>query len=653
MVISARAYADLRRVKIGYQKVDVDITGLHSPRELIALVDSLPIPTIVALDPEATLAYVNVAMRNLLGIPSDGSIFSENDPPYRLEIHGRKLSKEETPLHQAVRGEVVNGETIEFECSNGERFELLTFAQPIRNADAQIVGAVGNFTDVTSVRRAERRSTERLSFLTTLGSRLGDALSVESVFNELDRALVPRYATQLVMVLEDDDGRVVDLRGADEAESWSGDAYLHLPMTSRARTIGTMIVRKREGFNAEDGQLLHEVARRAATAVQNAQLFEHNQTASKVFQEALLPAKLPKVHEVLFDAVYAAGDDRALIGGDWYDAFELPDGRIAVSIGDVTGRGVIAAALMGKVRQTISGLSFYETDPVKLLDVAELALIRRYPDSIVTAVVGVLDPASGEFIYATAGHPPPFLRRADGIVLRLPCHGLPLGLRASDEDRSSVTFRILPGDTLLLYTDGVTEVEHDPVQGEMRVAEALAAMPASYSHPARFLQRTLLPHGSPDDVALLSLTYMPMHAHVPRRSEVLEIKFDSRDVRMARDLRVFIARYLRAYGAQTADYNSAELVIGELLGNAARHARGPIEIHISWNGEYPVLSMLDQGPAYDPALAAPMDVYNEGGRGLFLVGLLTRAFTVTRLFGGVNETRVELDVPQRLSGVPA
>jgi anti-sigma regulatory factor (Ser/Thr protein kinase) len=122
---------------------------------------------------------------------------------------------------------------------------------------------------------------------------------------------------------------------------------------------------------------------------------------------------------------------------------------------------------------------------------------------------------------------------------------------------------------------------------------------------------------------------------------------------MARDLRVFIVRYLRSYGAENADYNSAELVLGELLGNAARHARGPIEIHVSWSSEFPVLSMLDQGPAYDPGLAVPLDVYSEGGRGLFLVGLLTRSFTVTRLFGGVNETRAELDVPRRHVPAPA
>ncbi len=650
MVTSAYVKLDLSRLNFGYSYGDVKIAGLSSPRELIALVDSLPIPTIVALDAALSVVYFNTAMQELLGIPSDKATLAYDEVPYHLESRGRKLSKEEMPLARAMSGEAVMGEDLEFVCDDGRSFELVAFTKPLRNEQDEIVGAIGNFTDVTAVRHAERRSAERLAFLTAVGARLGDALSIQSVFSEIERALVPRFATHLLMQLEDEEGRVVDVRGADERELWEGDSYANVPMISHGRVIGSLVVRKREGFTADDERMLYEVARRAATAVQNAQLFEHNETASKVFQEALLPAKLPSVEEVHFDAVYAAGDDRALIGGDWYDAFELPDGRIAVSIGDVTGRGVIAAALMGKVRQTISGLSFYESDPVKLLDVAELALMRRYPDSIVTAVVGVLDPTSGEFIYATAGHPPPFLRRTDGTVLRLPCHGLPLGLRSQDEDRSSVTFRILPGDTLLLYTDGVTEVDHDPVKGEASVANALAEMPTSCERPAHFLQRTLLPNGSRDDVALLSLTYTP--AHIQRRSEVLEIKFDSRDVRMARDLRIFLVRYLRSYGAPNADYNSAELVLGELLGNAARHARGPIEIHISWTGEYPILSMLDQGAAYDPALCAPLDTYSEGGRGLFLVGLLTRAFTVTRLFGGVNETRVELDVPQRTE-VPA
>ncbi|HET9030238.1 MAG TPA: SpoIIE family protein phosphatase, partial [Candidatus Aquilonibacter sp.] len=527
----------------------MEIAGLHSPRELIVLVDALPVPAVVALDAHVGSAHLNGAMQRLLGIPSDERLVSFESAPYHIESYGRFLLKEEAPLARATRGETVEGETFDFVLTNGRRFELMGSAQPIRDDAGRIVGAIATFTDVTDVRSSERVSAERLAFLATFGGKLSDALTVDAVFGELEAALVPRFTTQLQMELSDEEGRVVDVRGAEIGRPWSDEHYFRIPMTSHGRRVGTLTLGAR-GLRNEDVQLLFEVARRAATAIQNAQLYEHHESASKVFQEALLPAKLPTVDDVRFDAVYAAGDDRALIGGDWYDAFELPDGRIAVSIGDVTGRGVIAAALMGKVRQTISGLSFYETDPVKLLDVAELALMRRYPDSLVTAIVGVFDPSSGEFIYATAGHPHPFLRRADGTVLQLPCHGLPLGLRQHDEERSSVTFRIMPGDTLVLYTDGLTEANHDPVEGERRAREALASMPAGTYAPARYMQRTLLPDGSRDDVALIALTFDPPHA--PRRNDILEVKFDSRDVRMARDLRTFTVDFLKAYGAPDA-----------------------------------------------------------------------------------------------------
>lgn len=629
----------------------MEIAGLHSPRELITLVDSLPVAAIVALDPVVSAAYLNIAMQRLLGVPSTKRVLNYSTAPYRVESDGRRLLKGETPLARACAGEVVAGEAFEFVCQDGRTLELLGFAQPILDERSRIAGAVATFVDVTAVRRAQRQSASRLAFLASLGARLAESLSVEAIFLELERALIPSFTPALSMRLMDEDGHVVDTRRTRALREPDGHRDLAIPLVSHGRTIGTLLLGVNEGLRSDDVELLFEVGRRAATAIHNAQLFEHHVSASKVFQEALLPALLPAVDDVRFDAVYAAGDDRALIGGDWYDAFALPDGRIAVSIGDVTGRGVTAAALMGKVRQTISGLSFYESDPVKLLDVAELALMRRYPDSLVTAIVGVFDPASGEFMFATAGHPPPFLRRSDGTVLRLPCHGLPLGLREKDEARSSVTFRILQGDTLLLYTDGLTEADHDPIAGEQGVREALSAMPAACDHPAQYLQETLLPHGARDDVALLALTYRA--SHVARRNDVLEIKFDSRDVRMARDLRVFIVEFLRAYGAPDADYDTTELVLGELLGNAARHARGPIELHVMWTQTYPILSMLDYGEAYDPALRTPFDPYSEGGRGLFLVGLLTRAFTVTRLFGGVNETRVELAIPRAQASVPA
>lgn len=683
----------------------------RSAREVVALVDALPIPALVALDPQVSRAYVNTTLRRLLGIASSKQVVNFHTAPYIIRRNGRRVSRDDAPLVRAARGEEVLGEAYDFELPDGRCLSVLAFAAPIREADGTLAGAVAGFLDVTDLRRAEERSADRLRLLGAAGRELSEALSAEAIFEALRRILVPEVCTTLLMMTLDEEGRPVDVRMTHDephkaalierlrsrhgitpqlfetanrvartnSTEIAGDrvaiiegtngkyqvftqalvdavgiaSYVAVPMNSHGRTAGVLIALspRENAYDDDDVRMLEEIGRRAAAGLQNAELFAHHERASTIFQEMLLPATLPKSPVLTFDAVYAPGDDRALIGGDWYDAFELPDGRIAVSIGDVTGRGTIAAALMGKVRQTISGLSYYETDPVKLLDVAEMALIRRHPDSLVTAIVGIFDPRTGEFIYASAGHPPPLVRRADGIVLTLPCHGLPLGLRTYDENRSSVTFRLLPGDTLLLYTDGLTEVAHDPVEGEAATKRAFAAMPSYRSDAARYIQEILLPDGSRDDVALLSLQFDGARTppSVLRRRDVLEIKFNSRDARMARDLRVFITEFLRAYGTDDANYDGAELVLGELLGNAVRHASGPVELHVSWSGDYPDIAMLDYGPPYDAALVIPEDPLSENGRGLYIAGLLARSFHVTRLFGGVNETRAELDIPRRES----
>ena len=701
----------LRETYFGYG-TSVSLPSMSSASEVVALVDVLPIPALVALDTDVSAAYVNVAMRRLLGIPSAKDTINFRTAPYHLMQGGRRLSRDEAPLYRAVAGNEIAGEALDFELHDGRTISVLAFAAPIRETDGRITGAIASFMDVTYLRLSEQRSSERLITLTRAGQELSEALNAEAVFNALVKVLIPRAGSYLAMITVDEEERPSDvyighkdvaIRDAIEAfrESNKGlaenleiaarvartnrpevvgdreellanvtsgeehrnflrefaevagiESLVVLPMRIHGRTLGVLAVAcdRRNAYDEDDVRMLAEIGRRAATALQNAELFLHHEQSSKTLQEALLPALLPKVPGIKFDAIYAPGDDRALIGGDWYDAFELPDGRIAVSIGDVTGRGTKAAAIMGKVRQTISGLSFYESDPVKLLDVAELALLRRHPDALVTSIVGVLDPRSGEFVYATAGHPPPMLRRTDGTVLMLPCHGLPLGLRASDEDHSSVTFRLLPGDTLLLYTDGLTEVEHDPVEGEDRTRSALASLPSYRTDAARYIQETILPHGSRDDVALLTLQFDPYAddmSTISRRRDAMEIKFNARDARMAHDMRGFITDFLREYGEPDEAYDAAETVLGELLSNAVRHAAGPIEMHLSWTGEYPELSMLDYGPAYGPALAIPEDPWIEGGRGLYIIGLLTRAFRVTRLFGGVNEAHAELDIHRR------
>ncbi len=657
----------------------------------------------VALDAAGTASYFNTPMQRLLNVVRSRRIVNIHAAAVKLRRDGRALEALETPLYRALRGEIVEAEAFDFELPAGKKISTVAFAAPLRETDGSIYGAIATFLDLDKLETVERRSAARLIYLVEAGQALSGSLSGETIFSSLCPVLLPNLGDFFLMMLVNSENRpsVVAMKHADPVkneaitrlttklelapqsfrtpmrvlssgraemiadmrtllerndvrdryrefvrallETGGLRACVAVPMKNHNEVVGAIVLCTSGSYQYEDLTLLEEIGRRAAAAWQNANLFAHHEYASNALQEALLPAKLPNSQNVAFDAVYEPGDDRALIGGDWYDAFDLPDGKIVVSIGDVTGRGATAAALMGKVRQTISGLSYYETDPVKLLDVAEMAVMRTRPDSVITALAGVLDPAGGDFTFATAGHPLPFLRRADGRVFMLPCHGLPIGLRAYDGDRSSVTLRLFSGDALLLYTDGLTEVAHDPVAGEAHVREALERMPPERSDGARYIKEMILADGSRDDVAMLWVCYTGARDRAMPTPAPLAIKFNSRDARMAHDVRELLTQFLKAYGEETADYTSAELVIGELLGNAVRHASGPIEIELRWTQGYAELTMRDSGSAYDPGLAYPEDPWVETGRGLFIVGLLARAFHVARAYG-VNETRAELDV---------
>jgi anti-sigma regulatory factor (Ser/Thr protein kinase) len=341
---------------------------------------------------------------------------------------------------------------------------------------------------------------------------------------------------------------------------------------------------------------------------------------------------------VRFDAVYAPGGDESLVGGDWYDAFELPDGRIMVTIGDVTGRGLLAAVLMSKVRQSLSALSYYETDPVKLLDVVQSAVQRRHPDAIVTAFVGILDCKDLTFTYATAGHPMPYLRRGDAVV-PLPAHGLPIGLRTG-KDTSAVVAHLAHDDVVLLYTDGLTESTHDIVEGEARVTAALRS--ADSGNVAHYIEHLVLPQGSPDDVALLAMRISDGHGEAAART--LGLQFDARDVRMARESRLCITTFLRELGAPQEELLNAELVYGELISNVVRHAPGNVSVSVDWTGEYPELRMTDEGDGYSKRSHLPRDLLSESGRGLFIVESLTRQFDVGRAPHGGSDVRALLNV---------
>jgi len=425
------------------------------------------------------------------------------------------------------------------------------------------------------------------------------------------------------------------------------------PVVGNGRTLGLIGIFGAAGtaFEPSDVVVFTEIAARFALALQNAELFAREQHVATTLQRALLPQSLPEYPGVRLDAVYTPGTTEAQIGGDWYDAYPLADGRLAVTIGDVTGRGLPAATIMGRVRQSLEALATYQSDPAELLNAVDAVLRRAHPDAIVTALVGVIDLRRRSFAYATAGHPTPFVRSGeDGTIVALPGYGLPLGLRDGAQPPTS-TIVLPPNATILLYTDGLVESTRDIEEGERRVLRAFRD-PATFTagNPAQAIRNAVLFDGSSDDVAVFTIEIgngMPdllrSGDSTLRTDWSMHWAFDSRDARVAHDVRELYVAYLRAKGSSDADYAAAELVFGELIGNVARHAPGLVEVEVEWRGNAPVLHVLDRGPGYERTEHLPPSE-SESGRGLFLISKLTREFTVTRLPGYGSHARAVLPI---------
>jgi PAS domain S-box-containing protein len=415
-----------------------------------------------------------------------------------------------------------------------------------------------------------------------------------------------------------------------------------VPLRSGGRPLGALVAywsATPRAFAEEDVPMFEEIARRAAVAIENAQLYERERYVAGAFQRAALPISLPVVHGLQFDSVYVAAQNETQIGGDWYDAVRLPDGRVVLSIGDVSGSGLEAAVIMAAMRQVIRGVANVYADPATMIDAADRTLKAEHPERIVTAFAAVFDPIARTLAYANAGHPRPIVRAADGTISELPSDGLPLGLRERSETATQIA-SIHDETLLVLYTDGLTESTRDPVEGEARVRAALAdPRIAERDDVAHAVYDAVLADGAHDDVVLLAVRVLGDDANVARWS------FDARDEAEGRAVRAAFGALLDRSGARDDERFAAEVVFGELLGNVVRHAPGEIEIVLEWDPERaPVLHVLDRGSGFFLAPRLPTDLLAERGRGLYIVWALADELNVTKRPGGGAHARAVLAV---------
>ena len=253
---------------------------------------------------------------------------------------------------------------------------------------------------------------------------------------------------------------------------------LAVPLKVQDRVFGVITWVAGDGgrrFSVDDQAFGEDLARRAAQAIDTARLHSELSDVAARLQRAVLPATLPTLPGWQTAASYLqAGHSDA--GGDFYDVTPLDDGRLAVFVGDVMGRGVTAAAAMAQMRAAIRALVAVDPDPGTVM-VALDRLFDQYDfQQLVTLVYAVLDPARDELVVVNAGHPPPLLSRADGDVEVVEGEpGLLLG--AGGEARTTLRLPFREGDMLLCYTDGLVERRDEEIEtGVKRLATACSEL---------------------------------------------------------------------------------------------------------------------------------------------------------------------------------
>jgi PAS domain S-box-containing protein len=246
-----------------------------------------------------------------------------------------------------------------------------------------------------------------------------------------------------------------------------------------------------------------ELALAEATAEREAAAREHR--IADELQRSLLPPSTFAPEGLEVATFYRAGAEGTQVGGDWYDVVELPGGRTALVVGDVMGRGVHAAAVMGQLRAAVRAYARLDLPPAEVLRLLDGVVQELDADQIVTCVHAVYDPATGELCYANAGHLPPALLTPAGPTATLDgIGGAPLGA-GGDVEIAEGKVVLEPGTLLALYTDGLVERrDEDITRGIGRLLEALTAAAGDdvAAIPER-LAATLAPDTATDDVAIL------------------------------------------------------------------------------------------------------------------------------------------------------
>ncbi|MFB6502626.1 SpoIIE family protein phosphatase [Streptomyces sp. NPDC056410] len=288
-------------------------------------------------------------------------------------------------------------------------------------------------------------------------------------------------------------------------------SYLAVPLIARGQVLGVLdLVRTRDPrpFDDEDVAMTCELASRAAVCIDNARWYQHVHGTALTLQRHLLPHRPPQPSGLRIAYRYQPAETASGIGGDWFDAIPLPQGRTALVVGDVMGHGINAAATMGQLRTATRALAGLELAPAEVLHHLDRVTADLH-EMTATCVYAALDPHRRTYRVALAGHPPPVLLRPGRAprLLDLPT-GAPLGVGGVPFRTAALDLRA--GDSLVLYTDGLVETRDESIDARLGSLLRLLAEPHASLEATCDRVLTVLRHpGHDDDVALLIAQLTP------------------------------------------------------------------------------------------------------------------------------------------------
>nr|WP_262697731.1 SpoIIE family protein phosphatase/ATP-binding protein [Streptomyces sp. NEAU-383] len=547
------------------------------------------------------------------------------------------------------------------------------------------VATLRDTTELRALTDKADRAYARLQLLYEAGVRVGSSLDMEGTAEELTRVAVPRFADYATVDLHEavlrgeepgdrdsplrraafsgirqdpplrrvgervssfpvtqraggtGQARVFDVGELPSHPGWTPQdperlgwvreygihSLLTVPLSGRGVRLGQAAFWRSGNtppFDEEDRTFAEELAGQAAVAIDNARRYAREHATTLALQESLLPRGRPEQQAVVAAQRYlpAPGGVR----GDWFDVIPLSGARVALVVGDVVGHGLHAAATMGRLRTAVRNFSVVDLPPDELLArlddvVDQLDREETGPGAGAagaTCLYAVYDPVSRHCTLARAGHPPPALVHPDGSVtfLDLPA-GPPLGLGGRLYEAAET--ELPEGSRLVLYTDGlVQDRERDIETGLDQLRDALTDADPDPERACDTVMAALLSPRRTDDVCLLIARTTALDA---RRVASWDLPADPEVV--AR-MRAAVARTLAEWNLEEAAFTT-ELVVSELLGNAIRHAVGPVRLRLLRNRA--LICEVADGSTTAPHLrrAATTD---EGGRGLFLVAQMVQ-----------------------------